>query len=383
MTPGARIAAAAEILDLILDGMAAEKALTTWARHSRFAGSKDRAAVRDHVFEALRRKRSAAAIGGAMTGRGLMLGLLRGQGADPADVMNGQGHALSPPEASETGRPPAEGAEAADLPDWLWPLWQQSLGDQAVVCADALKDRASVFLRVNLRKASVEAVQATLSEAGIDAQRSPLSETALEIAPGARGLRNLQIFNEGLVELQDAASQAVVDALPLRDGMRVLDMCAGGGGKTLAMGARADLRLQAYDSAPARMRDLADRAERAGLPVTMTDTPEADGPYDLVLCDVPCSGSGSWRRAPDGKWLLTPDVFAALGRTQAEILDRAAGLVAPEGALAYATCSMLEPENGAQIEAFVARHPEWRVVTQRAWRVTDGADGFFVTVLTR
>lgn len=383
MTPGARIAAAAEILDLILDGLPAEKALTTWARRSRFAGSKDRAAVRDHVFDALRRKRSAAAVGGALTGRGLMIGLLRIAGEDPAERMTGEGHALTAPTEDEGGRPPADGAESADLPDWLWPIWQDSLGEDAKPCAEASKDRAPVFLRVNLRKATVAEAVAGLEAEGIATRPVPLSPCALEVIDGARGLRNSATFTDGLVELQDAASQAVVDALPLRDGMSVLDLCAGGGGKTLAMGARGDLRLFAHDTAPARMQDLPDRAVRAGLEVTLVDLPEKQGPFDLVLCDVPCSGSGSWRRAPEGKWLLTPEGFAALQVTQAGILDRAAGLVAENGVLAYATCSMLEPENTGQIAAFLDRNPGWRVKDQKAWRVTDGADGFFLALLTR
>lgn len=383
MTPGARVAAAAEILDAILDGSPAEKALTSWARRSRFAGSKDRAAVRDHVFDALRRKRTAAAMGGAMTGRGLMLGLLRLAGADPAELMNGEGHALPPPLPGETGRTPEAGAEAADIPDWLWPLWNESLGGMATACADALKDRAPVFLRVNLRQATVAEAADRLRGEGIETRPAPLSPTALEVIAGARGLRNSESFAQGIVELQDAASQAVVDALPLRDGMRVLDYCAGGGGKSLAMGARADLRLWAHDAAPARMRDLPARAARAGLAVTLTDAPERHGPYDLVLCDAPCSGSGSWRRAPEGKWLLTPEGLAALQGTQSAILDQAAALVSQTGVLAYATCSMLTAENDDQIRAFVARNPDWRVEKQASWRVTDGADGFFMALLTR
>lgn len=383
MTPGARVAAAAEILDLILDGSPAEKALTTWARRSRFAGSKDRAAVRDHVFDALRRKRSAAAMGGAMTGRGLMLGLLRLADTDPSGLMTGEGHALPPPLPQETGRSPEAGAETADLPDWLWPLWTDSLGADAMACADALKDRAPVFLRVNLRKATVAEAADRLRAEGLVTQPVSLSPTALEVIEGARAVRNSETFLQGLVELQDAASQAVVDALPLRDGMAVLDYCAGGGGKTLAMGARADLRLWAHDAAPARMQDLPARAARAGLDVTLTNAPERERPFDLVLCDVPCSGSGSWRRAPEGKWLLSADGFADLRTTQAKILDHAAGLVADDGMLAYATCSMLAGENDDQISIFLERNPNWQMSFRRSWRVTEGADGFFLALLTR
>ena len=205
------------------------------------------------------------------------------------------------------------------------------------------------------------------------------------LAPCPRRLRNSAAFRDGLVELQDAASQAVVEALPLAPGQRVLDYCAGGGGKTLAIGAGAEVTLFAHDAAPRRMRDLPERAARAGLSVTLLEGPELAraAPFDLVLCDVPCSGSGAWRRAPEGKWRLTEAALEAVIETQAEILDRAAGLVAPGGILAYATCSMLTRENGGQIEAFLARHPDWRCTWQRSWPVTGGADGFFSAQLTR
>jgi 16S rRNA (cytosine967-C5)-methyltransferase len=161
----------------------------------------------------------------------------------------------------------------------------------------------------------------------------------------------------------------------------VLDYCAGGGGKTLAMAARARLKLFAHDVDPRRMRDLPARAKRAGARVTLTEAPQ--GPFDLVLADAPCSGSGSWRRAPEGKWLLTPDRLAGVIAVQAQILDRIATLVAPGGVLAYATCSLLRAENEAQIAAFQARSPGWSLASQRRLTPLDGGDGFFVAVLRR
>jgi 16S rRNA (cytosine967-C5)-methyltransferase len=185
------------------------------------------------------------------------------------------------------------------------------------------------------------------------------------------------------VELQDASSQAVVEALPLSDGMRVLDHCAGGGGKTLAMAARGAVRLYAHDIAPRRMADLPDRARRAGISVTLTDQPETAAPYDLVLVDAPCSGSGSWRRDPEGKWALTPERLAALLTEQAAILDRVAPMVRPGGVLAYATCSLLGAENGAQIDQFLSRRTGWVRQAERSFSPLDGGDGFYLCVLGR
>lgn len=387
MTPAARLQAAIEILDIILDGDPAEKALTGWARRSRYAGSKDRAAVRDHVFTALRCRRSHAALGGANTGRGLILGGLRDIGEDPDTLFTGDGYgpaALSDAER-EAGRKPAEGAEACDLQDWIYPAFSQSLGAETAAAAAALRLRAPVHVRVNLTKATVETAQDALAEAGIQSMTHPAASTALEITEGARKIRNSEAYTSGLVELQDAASQAVIAALPLSDGMRVLDYCAGGGGKSLAMAAQAGIDLFAHDAAPQRMRDLPERAERAGADITVLSTSEArqQAPFDLVLCDVPCSGSGSWRRAPDAKWLLTPETLDELLVVQATILDEAADLVTENGSLAFATCSMLEAENGTQVEGFLARHPGWSLDFDKSWRVHGGTDGFYVAILTQ
>ncbi len=387
MTPAARLQAAIEILDIILDGDPAEKALTGWARRSRYAGSKDRAAVRDHVFTALRCRRSHAALGGANTGRGLILGGLRDNGEDPDTLFTGDGYgpaALSDAER-EAGRTPAEGAEACDLQDWIYPAFSQSLGAETAAAAAALRLRAPVHVRVNLTKATVETAQDALAEAGIQSMTHPAAPTALEITEGARKIRNSEAYTSGLVELQDAASQAVIAALPLSDGMRVLDYCAGGGGKSLAMAAQAGIDLFAHDAAPQRMRDLPERAERAGADITVLSTSEAtqQAPFDLVLCDVPCSGSGSWRRAPDAKWLLTPETLDELLVVQATILDEAADLVTENGSLAFATCSMLEAENGTQVEGFLARHPGWSLDFDKSWRVYGGTDGFHVAILTQ
>jgi 16S rRNA (cytosine967-C5)-methyltransferase len=380
MTPGARAAAAIAVLDRVLAGEAAEKALTNWGRASRFAGSGDRAAVRDLVYDALRQRRSAAASGGSETGRGLVLGLLRAAGQE--GLFSGEGHAPAPPVATEAGWVP-QGAEALDLPDWLLPEMERSLAERLPPVAAAMRARAPVFLRVNLARGDVAAALAALATEGIEARPHALADTALEVVAGARKVQASRAYLEGLVELQDASSQAVAAALPLADGMRVLDHCAGGGGKTLAMAARAKLRLWAHDAAPRRMADLPDRARRAGVKVTLAERPEATAPYDLVLVDAPCSGSGSWRRDPEGKWRLTPERLAELQGVQAAILDRVAPMVAPGGWLAYATCSLLEVENGDQTAGFLARHPGWRLDSERRFTPLDGGDGFYLALLRR
>lgn len=391
MTPAARIAAAAQILDHILDGEPAEKALTGWARRSRFAGSGDRAAIRDHVFDALRCRRSLTALGapnGIETGRALVIGLLRSQGTDPADLLDGGGYGLSPltdPElahcAIQVPAHPARDASDVDLPDWLWPLFETSLGAMAVETAMLLRARAPVFLRINLRKTERDQAILALAKDGVTAQPHPLIDTALEVTDGPRKIRNATAYLDGLVELQDAASQAVTAALDIKKGDKILDYCAGGGGKTLAMAGRVDAEYYAYDRDQGRLKDLPARARRASVDVQLLETPH--GQFDLVLCDAPCSGSGSWRRAPEGKWNLTPDRLAELTQIQGHILETACDLVAPGGTLAYATCSLLQVENRDVVDAFLKSHPDWRLKGDTQWVPQQGGDGFYLAQLTQ
>ncbi|MBP9182157.1 MAG: RsmB/NOP family class I SAM-dependent RNA methyltransferase, partial [Fuscovulum sp.] len=337
MKPAARAAAAIAVLDRVLAGEPAEKVLTTWGRGARYAGSGDRAAVRDIVYDAMRCRRSFASLGGALTGRGLVLGAARAAGAE-ALWFDGSAH--GPAVAVEPGAVP-EGLVALDCPDWLAPRLQAALGPDFAPVMQALRQRAPVFLRVNTAKGTLAGAQAALAAEGISAQPHPLAKTALEVTENARKIQNSVAYQEGLVELQDAASQAVAEAVPLAPNQRVLDLCAGGGGKTLALAARARVRLWAHDANPRRMADLPARAARAGVAVTITESPEKTAPYDVILTDVPCSGSGSWRRDPTGKWALTEDRLTAVCTLQDAILDRAAAMVAPGGCIAYATCSLL------------------------------------------
>lgn len=394
MTPAARVGAAIALLERIRGGVPAEQALTNWARASRFAGSGDRAAVRDHVFDALRRRRSAAAHGGAgwdetdaagVDGRRLMIGLLRQQGIAPETLFGGGDRhgpeGLTPAEAT----PPAldlPEAVALDCPQWLAPRLALELGARFGPILATLRERAGVFVRVNARKADRGAALAALAAEGIEARPHPQVPGALELGAGAARLRLSRAYAEGLVEVQDAASQAVVDALPLGHGLRVLDFCAGGGGKTLAMAARADLSIVAHDRSAARLRDLPARAARAGIVVDIRasadDLPAAG--FDVVLADAPCSGSGAWRRQPEAKWTLSPGRLAALGAVQGAVLDAAARRVARGGVLAYATCSILRAENEEAVAAFAARSG-FGLRAERRFDPFAGGDGFYLALL--
>lgn len=386
MTPSARIAAAISILDDIHLGAPAEKTLTTWARQNRYAGSGDRAAIRDLVFDALRKQSSLAWYGQGSSGRALMIGALRAQGLDPRTVFTGQGYGpaiLTPSELN-----PAASIEDAptpvrlDCPDWLWPDMAMSLGETVEPVLTAWQVRADVFLRVNLSKTNVQIAIEALAEDDIDCARHALSPSALRVIANPRRVQNSRAFTEGLVELQDAASQAVVDfVVPFALGKTVLDYCAGGGGKSLALAASGAGLITAHDANLGRMKDIPARAARAGAKITID--PDPKGPFDFVLCDVPCSGTGAWRRQPDAKWRLTREKLSDLHKVQREILRESAQLVGSGGCLVYVTCSLLRSENEDRVAGFLNAMPDWKGVSQRRISPLEGADGFFVAVFQK
>lgn len=388
MTPAARANAAIALLDLISAGVLADRALADWGRRNRYAGSKDRAAIADLVYDILRQKRSLAALGGGETGRALMLGYLRDNAQDPETIFGVGPYGPEPLSEVETasGRlPQSEGGEAEDIPAWLWPAFQQSLGDQAVEIARIMRRRAPVHLRVNLAKSSRDHALVMLAEDGVTACAHPLSPAALEVLDGPRKIKTSEAYRSGHAELQDAASQAVADMVPLEPGQTLLDYCAGGGGKTLAVAGRVSGSFFAHDVNMNRMKDLPARAARADVCVTCLGADELSkhGPFDTVLVDAPCSGSGAWRRDPQGKWRLTPDSFAQIRDIQREILDHAIGLVQAGGHLVYATCSLLHDENASQVSAFLDRRNDVTLTTMQQFTPLDGGDGFFCAVLRR
>lgn len=385
VTPAARLAAAIEVLDVVLQGRGVEAVLSAWGRHNRYAGSGDRSAIRDSVYDALRRRRSLAAWGGGLTGRGLILGAAR-QSGDPAAVFGVGRYAPPPVRGEEGGEPhgPWPEAVALDCPDFVLPLLHRALGPRTHGVLKLMQSRAETHIRGNLRRTTATGVAERLAAEGIEAEPHPLSPAALTVTEGARRLRRSGAFAEGLFELQDAASQAVADAVPIAHGARILDFCAGAGGKTLAMAARTEAEWFAHDADAARMVDLPERASRAGCRVTILPARTASqaAPFDVVVVDAPCSGSGAWRRDPEAKWSLTPARLDDLRRQQAEILDEAAELVAPDGTLAYATCSLLLEENDWQVASFCRRNG-WSVAGSLRLTPLEGGDGFYLALLAR
>jgi 16S rRNA (cytosine967-C5)-methyltransferase len=397
VTPGARIQAAAEALDRWQSGSdGLDRVLAAWGRASRYAGSGDRRAVADLVYDAVRRRRSAAWVAGAPetpTSRDLMLGSLTLDGIGRerlAQLFSGAGHAPPPLTGAETARlgQPLDAAPRPvrlDFPDWLAPQLEP-IPDAAL---ELTRRRAPLFLRVNLLRGDREAAIAALAADQIVAEPGPLSPTCLEVLAGAHSVARSGAYGDGLVEVQDAASQAASDYAGVLPGDTVLDYCAGAGGKTLALAAAmaGQGRLHAHDTAPRRLAQLDQRARRAGVEVTLLE-PGRTGPLagrcDLVLVDAPCSGSGAWRRNPDAKWRLTASQLAAYARTQDAILGEAAAAVRPGGRLVYVTCSLLDIENVDRAAAFLATRADFRAGrAPLALTPLDGGDGFFAAEFQR
>lgn len=383
MTPAARVQAAIEVIDDFLTGRSGEMALTAWARRSRYAGSGDRAAVRDHVYDALRHLRSYAACGDGMSGRPIMIAALRQQGIDPHSIFTGDRFAPETLSAKEQEQSDfSSEAEQFDIPDWLWPIWCQDLTDDAQLVAGNLRQRAPVFLRVNIARTTREAAHQKLRDESINTEIHPSVPTALKVIDGARKVAQSDSYRQGLVELQDASSQASVCALISEIKGPVLDYCAGGGGKALALAAWLGKKVHAHDALASRMKDLPVRAKRAQADIMLKTTDQIQQTkYDLVFCDVPCSGSGAWRRDPSGKWRLGADQLNDLLISQFDILSNAAALVSPNGVLLYATCSVLDRENGQQISRFLKQHSHWSLVKSQQFFPGSDGDGFFFAVL--
>lgn len=387
MRLGGRLAAAIEVLDDIdRRHRPAADALKDWGLSHRFAGAGDRAAIGNIVYDALRRKRSAAWLLGADTPRAVAIGALLLEWGETAASLNQAfgGDRFAPPPVGddeiraieERGAAAAPDAVAADCPDWAAPLFQAAFGPEWIAEASALAGRPPLDLRVNTLKATRDKVLMELRDTG--AAATAIAPQGVRIPPiiGAGRHPNVQAepaFQKGWFEVQDEGSQVVATLAGAVPGMQVLDLCAGAGGKTLALSAGMENRGQiyAYDSEKARLAPIFDRIRRAeNRNVQVLSKPaELDGligHIDLVLIDAPCTGSGTWRRRPDAKWRLTRRQLDARVAEQARILADAKHYVKPGGILAYVTCSLFPEENQQQVSAFVAANSDFSVLDHTA-----------------
>ena len=422
MTPAARLASAAAIIDRISAGKApAEAVLKTWGTENRYAGSKDRRAIADQVYKVLRaRGRLVWAMGGREDGRALVIGalsLIDGLSVEDIEALHsGDGYGPKPLSKQERSRISMTGDEvpgwvAAGLPEFVMEDFKASFGDAWAAEAEALMvPRAPIDLRVNAAKATVAEVEAELREAGLSPMRTPWSAWGLRLsAEPPPNVQALEAFKQGRIEIQDEGSQIVCWLAGVKPGMTVVDYCAGGGGKTLglamqglAVGAArvvaepdtpaqiwtptgwvdapktarkaagpvaSEGRLIAYDVVQKRLDNIKPRLQRAGVEAELIQLgPNGGGVEDMiqqadvVLVDAPCTGSGTWRRRPEDAWRLKPEDVDRMHSLQMAIVARAAKLVKPGGRLVYVTCSMLRGENEATMDAFEEDHPQFAPV---------------------
>ena len=391
MTPAARVQAAIEILDLVIaaardNGPAADKIIADWFRTRRFAGSSDRRAVRELAYGAIRHCGEVP-----QSGRTAMLALARNDAALTA-LFDGSPHAPGPIAADE------QQAKPGIAPHWLEATLAASEIDGGG--AAALLSRAPLDLRINTLKATRESLILPLEG------ESTAARNALRL-PFGTPVEQWDAHQNGLIEIQDTASQLACEAVAARPGETVIDLCAGAGGKTLALAAAMENRgrIIACDIDRARLSRLEPRAARAGATIieTILLNPGGElaglhewlGKADAVIVDAPCSGSGTWRRNPEARWRLSAKQLEGYAKVQAQLLDIAAELVSPGGRLIYATCSLLDSEGADQIAQFLARHSHFRADPPllaggrprgsgiRLTPFHDGTDGFFVARLLR
>jgi 16S rRNA (cytosine967-C5)-methyltransferase len=430
MTPAARLSAAMEVIAAIdAQRVPAANALKDWGIAHRFAGSGDRAAIAGLVYDVLRRRASAAWVMDDDSPRARMLGMLKLERGFDVERLAGlcDGARFAPAPLSDAERTALasrtlDGAPAhvaGDYPEWLDAEFEKVFGADRIEETSAMARRAPLDLRVNTLKAERDKVFAALRHLG--AKPTPWSPLGLriELDADARspGIHAEPEFIKGAVEVQDEGSQLAALFSGAKSGEQVIDLCAGAGGKTLAlaamMGGRG--RLIATDRDKRQLAPIHERLSRAGVHNADVRTPRdgdplqgLDGTSDLVVIDAPCTGTGTWRRNPDAKWRMRPGALEQRLKDQVEVLDRAARLVKPGGRIAYITCSVLPQENGQQVRAFVSRHQGFEIVDaanvtaplgERASAFRGAAmlsaegvlmtpqrtktDGFFVSVLKR
>ncbi len=429
MTPSARLLAAIELLEEIdaAPRRPADATANAFFRARRYIGSGDRRAVSDRAWTILRARRrlswwlqrqgahpgarllaAASLLLEGWTTEGVEQAFSGGQfaapplsGAEKSVLRPLRGHTLDHPDMPDPVR--------LEIPDWLLDPLRARFGAALEAEMTAMSEPAPLDLRVNLLKTTRDDARVALAAEGLDAVPTRLSPWGLRI-DGRRPVTAGATFQSGMVEIQDEGSQLVAHLVGATPGMRVADWCAGAAGKTLALAMTMENKgiIVAADVSAPRLDAAVKRLRRAGahnverhlnVPGDKWVKRRAQN-FDRVLVDAPCTGTGTWRRNPDGRLRLTPTDLAELQPKQAAILDEAERLVRPGGRLIYATCSLLAQENEAQIDAFVARHPGYRVVPlSEAWQLAapppchdpflvltprlHGTDGFFAAVLER
>ena len=404
MRPSAQFRSAQEILDTLVSSEMSLKVLINWGRQNRFAGSKDRRKIRDIVYYCLRNKRyllhrwSNKESKG--DGRNLVLSFLydhyhNDHLADFNIFFGRRDFDLQP--LSDTERnilsnkflkreAIREDPVKYSYPDFLDKSLKRSLGKDFSKIMELFLKRASVFVRANKIKISTKDLTSKLKAEGFEIESQIKNRDALKVLNASNKLKLSEHFLEGLFEFQDLGSQQVVNNIVVKEGMSILDFCAGGGGKSLALASHFsnNIDLYAYDLNSSRLKPCKIRAERACAKIKFLDDRMLLGKaFDAVIVDAPCSGSGTWRRDPFAKWNLSLSEINKLSEIQYGILNQVSSYVNKSGLIFYITCSLLDEENGEVISRFLKNNNDYCL--QRAHFISplEGGDGFFLSVLKK
>ncbi len=383
-----------------------DRFLKSWFRSRRFAGAKDRRAIAERVFSVTRHRAHLAHRMASQSPRALVIASLLEEGEDIGALFSG-GYGPAPLAAEEhaaiaTVPPPEPPWVQGEYPLWLEPELNRAFGGRLLEEISAFIGRAPTDLRANSLKTSRDALIVALAGEGIAVTPTPYAPHGIRISGDAASLSRSALFESGAFEFQDEAAQLAAELAAAKPGMRVLDLAAGAGGKSLALAAilQNQGEIVACDVRGEALFELEKRAARAGATIIKTlplDHARPEGLFDLVFVDAPCSGTGTWRRQPELRWRLTPARLTELTALQDRLLDQGAALVKPGGSLVYATCSILPLENQDRVKAFLAGNPSFMSLNLadnwpggpipgltrdfRASPFLTGTDGFYCTSL--
>ena len=378
-----------EILDTYLNEAKIDFVLRKWAIKHRFAGSSDRRKIKDIIFDIIRQKKSCEHVGGGFSGRNLLIGYLKLKGTELSSVFDNS--KFGPEELTikeqniNVDFSNLSNIYELDFPSWLIPILRRSLLNEFSNVVKALRNRSHIQLRVNLKKISRLNAMKKLQKNNIECEINELCSTALNVLNGAQHILTSPCFENGFVELQDAGSQLVSELIEINYNDKVLDMCAGAGGKSLAISCSAELDATyfAWDINFDRMKDIDARSKRAGVKIEKVIKLSSKSFYNKIIIDAPCSGSGSWRRDPEGKWRLDEDILDNYVKTQKELILKGLKLLAPRGQILYITCSILDIENGKLIDDLISSVLSLKLVRSISLVPSSKSDGFYGAVLEK
>ena len=399
MRQDAQANAAITILDNFLGGENLNSVLSRWAKNNRYAGSTDRESIRNIVFDVLRVKKTFTFIlekeKQPLNGRALVFLYSVFYSLPLNDIFTGQKYGpeklnIYEEEFSEAAKKKnGRGFEIVDnIPDFLLNEFKRSLGSKFNNVIRLLERRAPVSIRVNTLKSDMSSILKLLSLEGVEGKKSKKVRYGIEIIGNPRRLKQIKAFKDGYFEVQDLHSQKIIEELPINEHTKILDYCAGAGGKILSIASllKGNGEFFIHDIDKKKLIEADLRAERAGVKLkrlTIKNLQKHYSTFDYILADVPCSGSGAWRRNPQQKWRITPASLKETLKEQSLILNEAKDLIKKNGFLFYITCSLLKMENEEVIDRFLIENQNFHLLNKSNTIIDKDGDGFFCAMLQK